>query len=587
MVVFSLAMKCLLELSSKAIGDPDPGSLIRGSHGDDLVASGKLDRLFELIAFYDKIGPHLGIWRNFEKTTILVKKEHLQKAHTLASTRDIRDKITIKSIDADNIQEQGIELLGAPAGSREFTENWLTNEIADWTKEVHSLARFARSEPQAAYAFFTKSTVAKWSYLMRCIRIPDKLLSPLVRAINEDFIPSLFSSDGNYHLPAGIRKITELPCRLGGLAIPNPIIEAIRNYVAATETFAHLIEKFISCASHKTGFDYDRSDHLKYKSKAKSSKAKKILGDQRIITQKLRDNPSNKNLIRLKLIEINSQNGANTTLTAFAAAQFGLTLNRQEFRDMLFVRFALEIPDLPSHCACGKQNNLQHASACRKGGFRIRQHNKAVNVWASLIAAGGIDATNIRKEAPLLNEINSPSNSSPNEDNPHSDMKILRSDIAYDDGYNNTNHLDVTMVNPIAKSHIHKDLKAVYNYAAQAKNRKYKKICEIHNKASFTPLIHNSISGLPQLKAQSLFKDLVQNIANFTDQAYSNVMVAYRARLALAAAKAMSQNLRGNRVRPKSNTSFFHFHNFSETLLAWRIRNNGGDSWSHESLDFD
>ena len=142
------------------------------------------------------------------------------------------------------------------------------------------------------------------------------------------------------------------------------------------------------------------------------------------------------------------------------------------------------------------------------------------------------------------------------------------------------------MVNPIANSHIHKEIKAVYKYAAQAKNRKYKDVCRDHNKASFTPLIHNSISGLPQLKAQSLFKDLVQNIANFTDQAYS--MVAYRARLALAAVKAMSQNLRGNRVRPKSNfTSAFRPHNFSETLLAWRIRNNGGDSWSHENLDFD
>ena len=68
---------------------------------------------------------------------------------------------------------------------------------------------------------------------------------------------------------------------------------------------------------------------------------------------------------------------------------------------------------------------------------------------------------------------------------------------------------------------------------------------------------------------------------------YSNVMVAYRARLALAAVKAMSQNLRGNRVRPKSNNGFFHPDNISETLLAWRIRNNGGDSWSHENLDFD
>ena len=78
----------------------------------------------------------------------------------------------------------------------------------------------------------------------------------------------------------------------------------------------------------------------------------------------------------------------------------------------------------------------------------------------------------------------------------------------------------------------------------------------------------------------------VGSVANRTDQSYANVMVAYRARLAVVAIKAMSRNIRGNRVIPKKNLNFHKFHNFSETLIAWNIRDYGGDSWSDENLSF-
>ena len=53
-----------------------------------------------------------------------------------------------------------------------------------------------------------------------------------------------------------------------------------------------------------------------------------------------------------------------------------------------------------------------------------------------------------------------------------------------------------------------------------------------------------------------------------------------RVRLAIAAAKTMSQNLRGNRSKPRKMLQFSQSHRFTETLIAWKIRNYGGDFWS-------
>ena len=57
-------------------------------------------------------------------------------------------------------------------------------------------------------------------------------------------------------------------------------------------------------------------------------------------------------------------------------------------------------------------------------------------------------------------------------------------------------------------------------------------------------------------------------------------MISYRVRLAIAAARTMSQNLRSNRRKPRRLFQLSQPHNYTETLIAWKIQNYGGDSWS-------
>ena len=93
-------------------------------------------------------------------------------------------------------------------------------------------------------------------------------------------------------------------------------------------------------------------------------------------------------------------------------------------------------------------------------------------------------------------------------------------------------------------------------------------------------MVHNGITGLPQLKAQKLFKELVTVIAHKSDQHQSDVTLSYRIQFSFAAVRNMSLKLRGNKVKPRKPLQLSHTHTYTETLIAWKVRNFGGDFWS-------
>jgi len=411
---------------------------------------------------------------------------------------------------------------------------------------------------------------------MRCIRIPESVLLPLSKCIDDIFIPSIFSEDVNVKISGLTREILELPCRLGGLAIPDPSKEAALSFSAATSANRSLIESLISGDYRKKDSPYNKQKHHIQKAKAKQQKEAQVKQISERIKKDLRDCKSVEwAKIVLKLLEMNSQNGASSALAVIPLAQYGFTLNSMEFRDLLSVRFNLPIRNLPQTCACGNKNSMQHASSCRMGGFRTRQHNQTVTLWGELLCAAG--ATNLRNEMIIRAK---------NNDSDPAVSPLIRSDIAVDDGNSNTTHFDVTLVNPIAPSHITKPVASAFKNAEHQKNRKYKQVIKENLKQNFSPLVHNSITGLPQLAANQLFKDLVQDIANNTDQLYCDVMISYRIRLAIAAARTMSQNLRGNRRKPRRLFQLSQPHNYTETLIAWKLQNYGGDSWSEGISDY-
>ena len=54
--------------------------------------------------------------------------------------------------------------------------------------------------------------------------------------------------------------------------------------------------------------------------------------------------------------------GASSWLNAVPLEEQGLTLNKQQFRDSLRLRYNLQLADLPSHCACGDWRSI-HSQA--------------------------------------------------------------------------------------------------------------------------------------------------------------------------------------------------------------------------------
>ena len=71
----------------------------------------------------------------------------------------------------------------------------------------------------------------------------------------------------------------------------------------------------------------------------------------------------------LQAVQQTRDKGASSWLNAIPMEEHGLPLNKQEFRDSLFLRYDLPLPNLPSYCACGEVFTVNYALACKKGGF--------------------------------------------------------------------------------------------------------------------------------------------------------------------------------------------------------------------------
>ena len=68
-------------------------------------------------------------------------------------------------------------------------------------------------------------------------------------------------------------------------------------------------------------------------------------------------------------------NKASSWLTTLPLDWLGYTLNRQEFRDGIAMRYNWKIKDMPAYCGCGKENDIDHSLTSKKGGFVILRHN--------------------------------------------------------------------------------------------------------------------------------------------------------------------------------------------------------------------
>ena len=124
--------------------------------------------------------------------------------------------------------------MGATLGTRTFTENFVSEKVLEWTKEIEVLSAFTVSQPHASYACYTHGLSSKWTFLCRTIPNISELFRPLEEAIRYKCLPAI---TGQLALSDVERDLLALPSRLGGLGIINPV---------TSSDFQHLTSNNIS-----------------------------------------------------------------------------------------------------------------------------------------------------------------------------------------------------------------------------------------------------------------------------------------------------------------------------------------------------
>ena len=116
---------------------------------DDVASSGHLLRLHYWWDSLVQLGPKYGYFPNTLKTRLLVKPDKMTEAEEIFADTAVR------------ISAEGKHYLGGAHGSDSFRNESFRMQIIDWVAEVQYLAKFARTEPQAAFAAFTHGLISK------------------------------------------------------------------------------------------------------------------------------------------------------------------------------------------------------------------------------------------------------------------------------------------------------------------------------------------------------------------------------------------------------------------------------------------
>lgn len=91
-----------------------------------------------------------------------------------------------------NITTRGKRHLGACIGSEDYQQEYCGDLVERWTKDLEPLCEIADTQPQAAYAAFTKGYKSKFSYFIRTIEGFEQFTEPIDSLLSDKFLPALF-----------------------------------------------------------------------------------------------------------------------------------------------------------------------------------------------------------------------------------------------------------------------------------------------------------------------------------------------------------------------------------------------------------
>ncbi len=429
------------------------------------------------------------------------------------------------------ITTEGQRHLGAAIGTDKFRTEYVSAKISKWVKDINKLADFAVEEPQSALAAFGKGICHRWRFLQRTISNIDNLFEPLEEAIRHKLIPSIFGRE----VSDLERRILALPFRLGGLGIRNPVETASREYAASRGITKQLTDRIC---------EQNQDIHSINISEVKSAKEAMLLNRNLYLQDECNQICNLLTEEQKRYFKAAAEKGASSWLSTLPLKQVGYTLNKQEFRDALRLRYGMSIQDMPKFCACGKTNSINHTLDCKLGGYAHLRHDAVRDTEARLMRE---IARDVRIE-PGLQDISSNIALQPGTNT----ADQARLDVAAKGIFSSheTTFFDVRVTNPNAPSNSQKSLKEVYLKNEKEKMTKYNdRVIQIE-KASFIPLVYTTSGGMgPQ--CEKVHKRIAHMIAEKKNERYGSVISHIRTRLRFALLRSTLTAIRGTRGKKK------------------------------------
>ena len=515
MGLYGLGVKPLVDNLGNEI---DIEKCIQSWYADDSSSAGELIEMWKWWDTLCIMGPKYGYFPLATKTVLIVKEEHKSKALEIFGETGVK------------ITTEGERQMGAVIGSNEFKLQYIGNKVAKWVQDVLTLAEIAKDEPQLAYSSFTKSISHRWTYIQRTVPDIAQLFEPLENAIRESLIPALIGRKVNDIE----RLIFELPVKLGGLGLYNPIKTADTEFLASSRITANLTS--IICNQEKDLINYDKDavEHIVKEVKAEKEKAKQdaFQSIYNQVGEKMK-----------RILKLSQEKGAGSWLTTSPVKSLGFSLNKQEFRDGICLRYGWRVPHTSSHCLCGKKNDTDHALSCKKGGYVIMRHNRIRDLEAELMREVCTDVRIEPHLLPLANENLVDGNQAEN----------ARLDVSGNGiwGPMQKTFLDVRVVHPNCPSYQNKDIAQVYKTHEQEKKRTYNERIIQVEKGSFTPIVVSTFGGMGQ-EAESFHKRLALLISEKRNESYSHVVNYIRTRLRFCLLRSVLTSIRGVRGKTRN-----------------------------------
>ena len=282
-------------------------------YADDSAAIGQIEQLSTWWDTLREEGPKFGYFPNPSKTWLVVK--------------DPQCSVSTIANSGINITTEGRPYLGAAIGTEKYMEEHVKSKVAKWAENITILSSFAKTQPHASYAALTHGLMSKWTYLSRVMPAIGQLLQPLDECIQANLIPAPTGRPPPNDLETTLHA---LPASLGGLGISIPSKKAEREFRSSLAICGPLIDG-IQLQDHAYRLETldtqlaQKKDVRRLNNHENKSKATEL-------NQLLPDTMQ-------RAMDLASEKGASSWLTALPLSEHGFTLHKGAFQDALALRY--------------------------------------------------------------------------------------------------------------------------------------------------------------------------------------------------------------------------------------------------------